>query len=291
MTADRYVAIGDRLVPASEAAIAVDDAGVRHGDAATEPIRVYGGGLFEWDAHCGRLLDQADRLRIDHGLSPPELRESVERLRDANDLTDGLIRCSITAGTAGTTGFATGSDPTVVIITTPLRRGGQDGPPGFDGPATVYVANREVIPAAAIPSGGRTHNQLDRAIAWRERPSAAVDEVLLRDTDGAVADGCRSTPLLVGESALYTPPSPTGGRHRRVMLSVLADLAGAEGFPVHTRSIFPGDFETAAEAFLVNERWGLRPIDTVGDVAVGRGPLTTLLMRIFDQLIEDQHYD
>ncbi|MFB6300806.1 MAG: aminotransferase class IV [Halobacteriales archaeon] len=289
MTAERFVHVDDHLLPAGEASIAVDDAGVRHGDAATEPIRVYGGELFEWAAHCQRLFDLAEHLRIDHDLTPTVLRDRVEALREANGTTEGLVHCSITAGTAGTIGFATGDDPTVIITMTPLHRGGLTETTGYDGPATVHVTDRELIPVGAVPSAGRTHNQLDRALAWRDRPSADIDEVLLRDIDGAIADGSRSTPALVGDSALYTPPA--SGRSRRVTHSVITELAESEGIPVRSRPIYPGDFETAAEAFLINERWGLRPIGTVDGIDVDRGPVTTLLTRVFDQLVEDRHYD
>ncbi|MFB6149824.1 MAG: aminotransferase class IV [Halobacteriales archaeon] len=288
MTTDRFVHIDDRLVSAAEAAVAVDDAAVRHGDAATEPVRIYDGEPFEWDAHCERLFELADQLRIDHDLSPAILHDRITSLCTANECTEGLVRCSITAGTAGTTGFATGTDPTVIITMTPLRRGGQTGPPAYTGPATVHIADRECIPVAAVPAAGRTHNQLDRALAWRERPSTDIDDVLLRNTEGAIVDGCRSTPVLVGESAIYTAQS--ADRSRRVMHAVVTELAESEGIPVRRRSVFLGDFETAAEAFLVNERWGVRPVGTVGDIQVGRGPLTSLLRRVFEEHIEERYY-
>ena len=52
----------------------------------------------------------------------------------------------------------------------------------------------------------------------------------------------------------------------------------------------PSEIREADEAFLTNTTWELRPVATVDGIDLGSGPVTTLLQRRFDALVERRHY-
>ena len=284
----QYHVDGD-LVPAEEASVSVRDRGFLYGDAAFETLRAYGGDVFEWRAHVERLERTCETLGIDHGVSDADLRVRVQEVLDANDLDDAYVRLSITRGVQP--GKLTPSpevDPTVVVIAKELPRGGIEGTPVWDGPATLQTVTTRKPDDAALPADAKTHNYLNGILARRELVDA--DEALLRDAGGDVAEGATSNLFFVDDEGLHTPsedlPILPG-----VTRSVVADLVESEtDVPLRTGRYSPEDVREAEEAFLTNTTWEVRPVAAVDGVEVGGGPVTTLLARLFDQLVERRHY-
>ena len=284
----QYHVDGD-LVPAADATVNVQDRGFRYGDAAFETLRAYGGDVFEWDAHADRLDRTCEALSLDHGLDRSDLRRRIDETLAANDLEDAYVRLSITRGVqSGKLTPAPAADPTVVVVVDDLPRGGVDGTPVWDGPATLQTVRTRAVPDESIPAGAKTHNYLAGILARAELVDDA-DEALIRDRDGAVLEGATSNCFFVRDDALCTPNAERPllpGVTRRVVL----DLAESAGIPVRTGTYDPEDVRTAAEAFLTNTTWELRPVDRVDGLEVGGGPVTELLSRLFDEYVEERHY-
>ena len=286
--------VGGDLVPASEAAVNVRDRGFLYGDAVVERFRVYGGEVFRWGAHVDRLDASAAALSVDHGLSAEELKRRVDATLAANDLDDAEVRLSITRGAdpegIGAPTPPEDADPTVVVQAAPLPRGGVDGDPVWDDPAALQTVKTRRIPDSAVPARARTHNALDRVLARAELRVSDADEAVMLDADGRVVGGADGPLFLFDDDALRTP-SRDGPVVPDVLRAAVLDVAAAEGIPVLEESVGLGDLRDAAEAFVATTRWGLRPVGTVDGIAVGGGPATTLLRRVFDRRIEREYYD
>ncbi len=284
----QYHVNGD-LVPAGEATVSVRDRGFQYGDAAFETLRAYGGDVFEWRAHVDRLERTCETLGIDHGLSDGDLRVRVQEVLDANGLTDAYVRLSVTRGVQpGKLTPSDDVDPTVVIITKELPRGGTEGPAVWDAPADVQTVKTRKPPESAMPADAKTHNYLNGILARQELVEA--DEALLRDVDGNVAEGATSNLFFVDDEGLHTPsedlPLLPG-----VTRAVVADLVeDATDVPLQTGRYSPEDVRSAEEAFLTNTTWEVRPVATVDGIEVGGGPVTRLLSTLFDKLVERRHY-
>jgi len=281
--------VNGRLVPAAEATVRVDDRGFRYGDAGFETCRAYGGTVFEWDAHRDRLVDTCETLGMD-GAVPTNLRKRVAATLDANDLDDAYVRASVTRGVQ--TGKLTPDpevEPTVVVVVKPLPRGGVDGRPVWDGPASVRTVDRRRIPEASMPAAAKTHNYLDGVLARLELRGTDADEALVRDVEGDLAEGATSNVFFVTDSVLKTPALAgpiLPGVTRRVVLDVAATL----DVPVETGRYGVDAVREADEAFLTNTTWEVRPVATVDGQAVGGGPVTDRLAAAFDRRIERDHY-
>jgi len=281
--------VDGELVPAAEASVSVRDRGFLYGDAAFETIRAYGGEPFEWAAHADRLERTCESLSIDHGLARADLRSRIDETLAANDLEEAYVRLSITRGVQpGKLTPDPDVDPTVVVIVEGLPRGGRDGDPVWDGPATVQTVATRRVPDDAIPAGAKTHNYLNGVLARAELIEAA-DEALLRDREGAVVEGAASNLFFVTDDALHTPSAQRDllpGVTRRVVI----DIAEDAGIPVRTATYEPADVREAEEAFLTNTTWELRPIAEMDGISIGGGPVTELLSRLFSERVEDRHY-
>ena len=260
--------VDGEVVPASEAAVNVQDRGFLYGDAAFETMRAYGGELFEWAAHATRLGDSCDVLGLDHGLADSDLRERIDETLSANGFDDAYVRLSISRGVQpGKLTPGREVDPTVVVIVKPLPRGGRESESVFDGPATLQMVKTKRVPDAAIPAHAKTHNYLNGILARLELRVTGADEALMVDADGYVTEGATSNLFFVRDNALRTP-SLAGPILPGITRRVVLELAREEGIPVEEGRYRPDDIRAADEVFLTNSTWELRPVERVDGLSM-----------------------
>jgi branched-chain amino acid aminotransferase len=282
--------VNGELVDADEATVSVDDRGFRYGDGVFETMRAYGGDVFALDAHLDRLARSCDAIALDHGLDREDLATRIAETLAANDLADAYVKLSITRGVQpGTVTPHPDVDPTVVVYVKPLPRGGVDGDRTWDDPAVLQTVSTRKPPASALPPGAKTHNYLNSIIA-RTELVADADEALLRNHDGAVAEAATANVFWVDDDGLHTPSADLDllpGITREYVLDLARERARV---PVHTGAYDVEAVRSAAECFLTNSTWELRPVASVDGIDVGGGPVTDLLTRLFDRLVETRHY-
>jgi branched-chain amino acid aminotransferase len=285
--------VDGELVPREEATVPVDDRGFRYGDAAFETVRAYGGTVFAWHPHVRRLERTCETLGMPDAV-PEDLADRVAATLEANDLADAYVRASVTRGVQpGKLTPRPDVDPTVVVQVKPLPRGGREGERVWDEPAAVQTVKTRRVANDAIPADVKTHNYLDGVLARLElRRSAGdgepADEALVRDADGTLAEGTTSNVFFVDDGVLKTPAA--GELLPGITREVVLDLAVDEEFPVETGTYGVDDVRDADEAFLTNTTWEVRPVATVDGLAVGGGPVTTLLQRLYDERVEATCY-
>jgi branched-chain amino acid aminotransferase len=282
--------VNGEVVPADEATVSVRDRGFAYGDAAFETLRAYGGDVFRWEAHADRLRETCDALSLDHGISDADLRARVDETLRANDLDDAYVRLSITRGVQpGKLTPAEAVDPTVVVVVNPLPRGGVESAPVWDGPASLQTVKTRRVPNRAIPARAKTHNYLNGVLARLELRVTGADEAVMLDADGHLAEGATSNIFFVGDDALCTP-SLDGPVLPGVTRAEVVDIAASENVPVREGAFTPDDLRNAAEAFVTNTTWEIRPVESVDGIRVGGGPVTALFSRVFDERVEREHY-
>ena len=302
--------VDGELVPADEASVNVADRGFLYGDAAFETMRAYGGEIFAWDAHANRLQETCSVLELPHGLTDDDLYGRITDVLAANELSEAYVRLSITRGVQpGKLTPDEAVDPTVVVIVKPLPRGGSDGQPVYDGPATLQTVKTKRVPDSAIPTQAKTHNYLNGVLARLELRVSDADEAIMVDTDGHAAEGATSNLFFLRDNALRTP-SLAGPVLPGITRRVVLDIAEQEGIPIEEGRYTPDEIRNADEVFLTNSTWEIRPVAVVDGIQVGgdaanqgddndtaattqspAGPVTTLLSRLFAARIDREHYD
>lgn len=305
------------LTPASKATVSVRDRGFMYGDAAFETLRAYGGVPFEWEAHDQRLRETARTLGFEDAVPRREdLRERVEETLAANDLRDAYVRLSVTRGVQpGKLTPQEVVDPTVVVIVSPLPRGGVDGERVWDGPATLHLAETRRVPDEAIPASAKTHNYLNGILARLEgrdgtlgegagnastdsddpnEDTGGPDETLLRTLDGTLTEGATSNLFFVDDGVLHTPTTDLPvlpGITRRTVLELASECA----IPVEAGRYDWANLQRATEVFVTNSTWEIRPVDTIvrggseggaTRVTYEPGPVTEQLQQAFDERVE-----
>jgi branched-chain amino acid aminotransferase len=91
------------------------------------------------------------------------------------------------------------------------------------------------------------------------------------------------------DRALHTP-SLDGPVLPGVTRDVVLDLARSEGVPIRTGRYTPDDVRSADEVFITSSTREIRPVGTVDGIEIDDGPVTPLLSRLYDALVERECY-
>ncbi len=271
----------DRLVDEADAKISVFDHALLYGDGVFEGIRVYGGKIFEFDAHLDRLYNSAKVIRLVIPMDKQTLAAAVTKTLEANNVVDGYIRLIITRGTGDL-----GLDPLickeagVIIIADNIQLY----------PEQLYETGLKVVSAATIrnhplslPPQIKSLNYLNNILAKIEALDKGVSEAIMYNHEGYVAEAVADNVFIVKNGVIYTPPTQAGSLPG-ITRAVVIRLAKKENLEVIEKNLTRFDLYVCDEFFLTGtaaEVIGIVDIDgrVIGD---GKpGPITRLLRKKF----------
>jgi branched-subunit amino acid aminotransferase/4-amino-4-deoxychorismate lyase len=288
------VFLNGRFVPASQAHLAIYDAGVVLGATVTEMVRTFRQRLFRLDEHLDRLARSLRYVRFDMGMSMRELDGIATELVAHNagligpqdDL--GLV-IFVTAGEyptyAGSAGASVRTQPTVCAHTFPLpfemwaRKVEQ-------GAHLVTPSIRHVPPQCYDPKmkyRSRMHYYLADQEARLADPEALA---LLLDLDGNVTETSGANFLIVERGTIVAPTlrNTLPGVSRATAI----ELAAALGIPFAERDFQVFNVINADEAFLASTPYCLMPATRINGVSIGDGkpgPIIGRLQRAWSELV------
>ena len=266
------------------AVVSVFDHGLLYGDGVFEGIRAYSGRIFRLDAHMGRLYASAKGICLDVPLSRTDLSAIVTETYTRSGMRDAYIRLVITRG-VGDLGLDPRkcAKPSIICIVDTIRLW----------PADCYERGLVCL-TAATPISHRENlsprikslNYLAHILAKIEGIAAAVDEVIMLDSAGYVAEASGMNLFAVADHMLRTPP-PYTGILRGVTRDAVIELARDAGYGVEELPLNRYDLYTADEVFLTGtaaEVIGVSRLDgrTIGTGSTG--PVTRDLAARFRAL-------
>lgn len=239
--------LGDKLVDADQAKVSVFDHGFLYGDGIFEGIRVYGGRIFEFEAHIERLYHSGNAIRLDIPISKADLAKAVEETVKANSIVDGYIRLIVSRGVGDL-----GLDPflcekgLVVIIADRIDLY----------PEELYEKGLRVICAAtrrahpmAIPPRVKSLNYLNNILAKIEAIDRGVGEAIMFNHSGYVAEASGDNVFIIKDGVIYTPPVSAGALDG-ITRALVIRLARQEGVEVVERNLTRADLYICDEFFL-----------------------------------------
>ena len=291
---DPLVFLNGQMVPASQAHLAVYDAGVVLGATVTELVRTFRKQPFRLDDHLGRLAHSLHYVRFDIGLSMGELGQTVRKLVDHNaallDPEEELgVVIFVTAGEYPTyAGSAAGNvrtTPTVCAHTFPLP---------FElwagklqkGVHLVTPSIRHVPPQCYDPKM-KCRSRMHYYLADQEARLVDLDaSALLLDLDGNVAETGAANFLIVEEGRIVSPTlrNTLPGVSRATVIELAAKL----GIPFEVRDFQPFDAINAAEALLASTPYCLMPVTKINGIVIGTGtpgPIYRRLTEAWSKLV------
>jgi len=273
--------LDDKLVDQADATISVFDHGLLYGDGVFEGIRVYGGKVFEFEAHLRRLYESAKVLRLEIPMTQQEMIDATEQTVAANGISDGYIRLLVTRG-KGTLGLNpfTCEKSIVVIIADSIQLY----------PEELYEKGMRVVCATtmrnhplAVPPQVKSLNYLNNILAKIEALDNDVPEAIMFNHEGYVAEATGDNVFIVRDGVICVPPIQAGSLDG-ITRAIVLRLAAEQGIQIVEKNLTRCDLYICNEFFLTGtaaEVIGIVEIDgrVIGD---GKpGPVTTLLREKF----------
>jgi len=280
--------LNGKLVGREHAKLSVWDHGTLYGDGVFEGVRVYGGRVFQAQAHIDRLYESARQVRLAIPYTKQELIEALEETLAANGKKEAYIRLLVTRGegSLGLNPFQC-SRPNVVIILDQIALY----------PREMYESGMAVIIAKTIRTAPRmlnpaikSMNYLNNIMAKIEAIDAGVAEAIMLNEKGEVAECTGDNVFVVINGEAVTPP-PQAGILVGITRQVVMDLAGQLGIAAREQNLTVEQLYRADECFLTGTAAEVISVTKVDGHVIGDGkpgPVTRNLMNAFHQLITNE---
>lgn len=283
------VYLNGKLIPRSQARISVFDHAFLYGYGLYETMRAYRGRVFLLERHMKRLLDSAIEIGLGSGLAGIDLGKACMDTLKASGLNEARLRLTVSSGEVDTVPWREIGSVLNVVVTARLYTPfpAEKYTEGFKaGVASVYRCR-------SLISRMKSVNYLASALARREALAAGLDEALLLNDAGFIAEGGGSNVFFVRGSGLVTP-SLESGILPGITREVVIELAGGLGIGIDEVDVRLADLESFDEAFLTNSMIEVMPLVSVRDdkgqtviIGSGRpGVVTKRLMAAYKERVD-----
>ena len=277
--------IDGKFYDGDQAKISVYDHGLLYGDGVFEGIRAYHGRIFRLKQHLDRLDASARAIWLDIPMAQDAMAELCAESIRVNQLSDAYIRLVVTRG-YGDLGLDPRKckKPTIVCIADKIALFQSEV---YQRGLTMMTAPTPVNHREGLSPRIKSLNYLAHILAKIEAVNAGVDEALMLESTGEVAEGVGENIFCVTNHTLRTPPA-SSGILRGVTRDAVIELGREAGLDVREESLNRYDLYTADEVFLTGtaaEVVGVVKLDgrKIGCGSVGK---TTLdLARRFRELV------
>ncbi len=280
------VYIDGKYYDEKNAKVSVFDHGLLYGDGIFEGIRAYHGRVFKLKEHIDRLFYSAKALLLDIPMTHAAIMKAVVDTCRRNKLRDGYIRLVVTRG-VGTLGLNPNrcKRPSVIVIADKI----QLYPPEMyeKGMAIVTVPTTRNHHNAVNPAI-KSLNYLNNILAKIEANIAGVEEAIMLNTNGYVAECTGDNVFILKGGQMYTPPLSAGALYG-ITRGVVMDLAREASIPVSEPDLTRYDLFNADECFLTGTGAELIPVTKIDGRVIGNGkpgPITKSLVKKYHALTE-----
>ena len=278
------VFIDGKFYDEKNAKVSVFDHGLLYGDGIFEGIRAYNGRVFKLKEHIDRLFCSAKAILLEIPMSHQAMMKAVVDTCRRNKLREGYIRLVVTRG-VGTLGLNPNrcERPSVIIIAGKIKLYPQEM---YDeGMAIVTVATTRNLHNAVNPAI-KSLNYLNNILAKIEANNAGVEEAIMLNSEGYVAECTGDNIFIIRGRELLTPPLSAGALYG-ITRNVVMDLARQSGLEVAEPNLTRYDVYNADECFLTGTAAEVIPVVKVDGRVIGKGqpgPVTRQLLQRFHEL-------
>jgi branched-chain amino acid aminotransferase group I len=280
---DEKIYLNGAIVPRPQARISVFDHAFLYGYGLYETMRSYNGKIFLLERHIARMMKSAEIIGLAEKLAGTDLIKACEETLAANDLSDARIRLTVSNGDADAAPWADGSGkPNLVVTARPYTPfSAKKYEEGFKVGIATEKRCRQSIAATL-----KSVSHLASAMARMEAAANGMDEALLLNDDGYIAEGGGCNIFFVESAALVTPPLDSGilpGVTREIII----EMASGMSIGVKEVDIKPEGLERFDEAFVTNAMIEVMPVMAVREpggriITIGTGKPGTITRRLME---------
>jgi len=272
-----------KLVPEKAARVSVFDHGLLYGDGVFEGIRTYNNRVFMLTEHVDRLYRSAHAIALEIPMARAAMARAVVQTCKANRTANGYVRLVVTRG-VGTLGLNPYNcrRPQVIIIAAAIQLY----------PRELYTHGLKVVTCGTLRNHTesvnpniKSLNYLNNILAKIEAINAGVEEVVMLNTQGHVAEASGDNIFIIRGNQLLTPPVSEGALEG-VTRNVVMRLARDNGVEVREAVLTRYDLYNAEELFLTGTAAEIISVVEMDRRKIGAGrpgPLTLMLTKRFHE--------
>jgi branched-chain amino acid aminotransferase len=272
------VNINGRLLHRDEAGVSPFDSAVQGGDAVWEGLRLYDGRIFKLNEHLDRLERSARALSF-VDLPPREkIISEIKRTLAANQMRDAVhIRLTLTRGVKITSGMdprLNQSGPTLIILA-------EHKAPVYAKTGLTLITSKFRRPPPEILDPRIHHaNLLNSILAKIEANNAGVDDALMLDTRGFVAETNATHIFIVRKGDLAT--SKVVACPEGITRATVLEICAAEKIRCIEADLSPVDVYSADEVFCTGTMGELVGVVKIDNRTIGNGEIGSMTRRLSD---------
>jgi len=284
--------VDGQFVAPEDAKISIFDWGFLHSDATYDVAHVWQGKFFRLGDHLERFFASLQRLRLDPGKTPDEVRSIMHECVRRADLREAYVEVLCTRGQpqpgsrdprSCRNNFMAFAIPFVWIADPDKQRRG----------INLVVSDVQRIAPGSVDPRIKNYHWLDMVQALFQAYERGGETALLVDAQGNVAEGPGFNVFAVVDGGLVTPQAGVlEGISRRTVI----EMARAAGLTVRVEPLPAATLRAADEVFLSSTGGGVIAVSHLDGVAVGGraagefGPVTRQLQQAYWALHDDPRF-
>ncbi len=282
---DGLIWFDGKMVPWREANVHVLTHTLHYGMGVFEGVRAYdtvnGTSIFRLNEHTDRLFRSAHIMKMPIAFSKDEINEAQRRVVRENKLQHAYIRPMCFYGSEGM-GLRAENLKTHVIIASwpwPSYMSPEAREEGIRVRTSSYTRHHVNITMCKAKANGHYINSM---LALNEALTAGVDEALLLDNEGYVAEGSGENVFIVRDNKIFTPELTSC--LEGITRDSIFHFAKSLGYEIQEKRITRDEVYVADEAFFTGTAAEVLPIRELDGRAIGhgkRGPLTEKLQSMY----------
>jgi len=200
---DIKVWINGELLHRDEAKVSVFDSVVQGGDAVWEGLRVYDGKIFCFDEHLNRLMESSKSMDFENIPTLEYIKDAIFSTLKANGMKDDThIRLTLTRGKKITSGMNPQLNQfgcTLIVLA--------EWKPSIYSGKKLKLVTSNIRRNSPLCLDSKIHhaNLINNILAKIEANHAGVDDAIMLDLNGFVAETNATNIFMIKNGTVYTP--------------------------------------------------------------------------------------
>ena len=282
---DIKVWINGELFHRDQAKISVFDSAVQGGDAVWEGLRVYDGRIFCFEKHLNRLMESAKSMDFTNIPSVEEVKNAVFSTLQANGMKDDThIRLTLTRGEKITSGMNPKLNQfgCTLIVLAEWKSSIYSGKE-----LRLVTSNIRRNSPLCLDSKIHHANLINNILAKIEANHAGVDDAVMLDLDGFVAETNATNIFMIKNGVVITPfpkaclPGITRG--------LIIEICKSNNIPIVEQDISVTELYNADEVFTTGTMGELARVNEIDNRKIeNKGGVLMQLQSLFRNLTEKE---
>jgi len=269
------------ILPVGQGILTADNRGFRYGDGLFETMLAIEGRIRLWPYHFERLLSGMRMLRFEPSAQfttaiEQQILELCAVNGDVAEAAHSRVRLTVFRGDGSLTDTID-TFPHYIIQSGPWP----SGPDGWNTEGLVIDIFAGGCKACDAYATLKSNNYLLYSLAAMYGRERGLDDCLVLNSHGRLADSTIANLFYIKDHRFYTPPLSEGcvaGVMRRFLLEALPRA----GYSVHEQPVSPEELAGADEVFLTNALRGIRWVRSFRGTAYGN----RLAAAVHEQIIQ-----